>query len=86
MIIYKKWKKFSIHKKWLDLNEPVIFYVDLPEKLLDDWYKEQVRRYKNEEWKIFDIDESYELWKMSLDHILEFIKFIKKNEKEKNWN
>ena len=41
------------------------------------WYNEMMRRFKEDDWDRFDIDESYELWQISLNHLLEMLKFIK---------
>ena len=78
--------KFKI-KQW---SSETLFRVILKKKDCDLWYKEQIRRFGSlyfmheyqkqksfKKYPIFDIDESYECWVMSIEHLNAFINFIK---------
>jgi len=83
--------KLKIVKNWTSLKEKTIFTINISSELYHKWYGEQMRRFwmlsKLEEWgykdrvlndnPVFDIDESYECWQMSLSHLQSFILFNK---------
>lgn len=74
--------KLTIYK-YPEEEETFIWIIDIKERYTDMWYNEISRRYlelkTNPNIKIFDIDESYELWQISLWHLEEMIKFLKEN-------
>ena len=84
--------KLTIYK-YPEEQETYIWVIDLKERYVTMWYEEQMNRFwamsinPNEkdrnnytrEYPVFDIDESYEIWQISLDHLAEMIKFLKEN-------
>ena len=76
--------KLTIYK-YPEKKEDYIWVIDINERCTNLWYNEMNNRWRevrhNPEIKIFDIDESYETGQMSLDHLLEMIKFLKETNK-----
>jgi len=60
-------------------KEDDIWSIDIKERYTEMWYKEMMKRFKEWEKKVYDIDESYETWKISLWHLNEMINFLKLN-------
>ena len=38
-----------------------------------------MNRFKKSEWERFDIDETFETWKISVNHLIEMLNFLKNN-------
>lgn len=72
--------KLSIYK-YPEEEEQYMWTIELKDIYAELWYKEMIRRFwglkNNPELAVFDIDCSYELWKISLWHLEEMIRFLK---------
>lgn len=79
--------KLSIYKIPED-KDTYIWYVEIKQRYAELWYNEISRRhselFKDKElWseykEIYDIDESYELWQISVQHLASMMKFLQYN-------
>lgn len=61
-----------------DLKQDYIWYIWIKKEYTSLWYNEMMRRFKNHENNVYDVDESYECWVMSISHINEMFKFLNK--------
>ena len=67
--------KFKI-KENPDLKSKTVFEIHLIQNIWILWYNEVMRRIKDWEQEVFDVDESWDLWVMSRKHFNAMDKFI----------
>lgn len=70
--------KLQIYKN-PDDKTTKIWYIEIKNELTEKWYNEMMNRFKKSEWERFDIDETFEIWKISVNHLIEMLNFLKKN-------
>lgn len=74
--------KFHIIKQKDSIYEYRWLEFECKSQYWEEWRSENARRrYANirtgeETWKVFDVDDTKALWVISLEHIIEFLKFV----------
>ena len=81
----------KISKRWDILiweNNPKIWEIEIDNELTTKWYNEMIIRFKEipdnptKQWyksnPLYDIDESYECWQISLPHLRDMFIFLTK--------
>jgi len=62
-------------------KDQLIWTIDIKDNIAEMWYEEVWRRFweikTNPNIAIYDIDESFETWQMSIWHLEEMMKFLK---------
>lgn len=69
--------KLTIYK-YPEREEDYVWIIEIKERYAELWYEEVMRRFRFWETEVFDIDESFELWKISTRHLKEMINFLNK--------
>lgn len=69
--------KLSIYK-YPDDKSSKIWSIELKKEFSALWYNEMMRRFKEHENNCYDVDESFTCWVISLSHLEEMIKFLRK--------
>lgn len=67
--------RLQIYKNPDDKNTKIGF-IEIKNELARVWYEEIMKRFKISEWEIFDVDEAFETWAISINHLWEMLKFI----------
>ena len=76
--------KLQIYK-YPEWKETKIWYIKIKKEFAELWYQEISRRHwilfrdKTIDLPMYDVDESYELWKMSISHLKDMMDFLKDN-------
>lgn len=76
--------KLSIYK-YPEEREDYIWTIEIKERYAELWYKEISRRHwiwfrdKTCDLPMYDVDESFELWQMSISHLRDMMDFLRDN-------
>jgi len=62
----------------IDNKEEPIMIVHISDGEYKLWYKEMMRRFREKEDEVYDVDEAFECDKMSLSHYKEMLRFLNK--------
>lgn len=63
-----------------EFKENKLFCIDINKYTWQSWYSENMRRHKeNIDLPIYDVDEVWEIWNMSINHLKDMIDFLKVN-------
>lgn len=74
--------KLAIYK-YPEWEEDYIWTIEIKERYAELWYKEISRRHwilfrdQTIDLPMYDIDESFELWKMSISHLRDMMDFLR---------
>lgn len=84
--------KLEICKRWdilISENNPKIWEIELDDILCRKWYNEVIRRFKEmpdkitkqyfKKYPVYDIDEAYGCWQISLEHLKDMLTFLTNN-------
>ena len=75
--------KFKIIENTYNIKSKVLLTINTNDEFWYKWEKEQNKRFYNltqnndRSLEVYDVDESRELWIMSLDHLISYLQFIK---------
>lgn len=69
--------KLQVYKNPED-KKTYIWELTLSDEEAQKWYDEVMRRFKERSEFVFDVDESYECWAISIWHLQSMLDFFKK--------
>ena len=70
--------KLTIYK-YPEGKQDFIWIIDIKERYTEMWYNEIMRRFIQADWERFDVDESFELWQISINHLKHMMEFLSDN-------